>query len=143
MLTAETAPALWRYTTVKPKSDWTKAGFDASGWKEGPGGFGNNGAHHTDWSTDDIWIRRQLTVPAGRFSNLQFYVFHDEDIEIYIDGVLVAHEEGYVTSYVPLEMTAAGRALLKPGATVTIAAHCHQTVGGQGIDIGLVDVKGK
>ena len=141
--TAETAPALWRYTTVKPKSDWTKAGFDASGWKEGPGGFGNNGAHHTDWSTDDIWIRRQLTVPAGRFSNLQFYVFHDEDVEIYIDGVLVAHEEGYVTSYVPLEMTAAGRALLKPGATVTIAAHCHQTVGGQGIDIGLVDVKEK
>jgi hypothetical protein len=138
---ADTAPALWRYTTIKPANGWTQPGFDASGWKEGLGGFGNNGSHHTDWTTGDIWIRRQITLPSGKFSNLQFYVFHDEDVEIYIDGVEAAHEEGYVTSYVPMEMSAAGRAMLKPGATVTIAAHCHQTVGGQGIDIGIVDVK--
>jgi hypothetical protein len=140
---ADTNPVMWRYTTVRPPAGWTKPGFDASGWKEGLSGFGNNGAHHTDWTTDDIWIRRQITLPSGRFSNLQFYVFHDEDIEIYIDGVEVAHEAGYITSYEPLEMSPAGRALLKPGATVTIAAHCHQTIGGQGIDIGIVDVKEK
>jgi hypothetical protein len=138
--TAQTTPALWRYTTDRPASDWFKPGFDAMGWKEGPGGFGNNGAHHTDWNTADIWIRRQITMPAGKFSNLQFYVFHDEDVEIYINGVLVAHEPDYITSYEPIEMTPAGRAMLKPGATVTIAAHCHQTVGGQGIDIGIIDV---
>lgn len=140
---ADTAPALWRYTTVKPAADWTKPSFDASHWKEGLSGFGNNGAHHTDWTTGDIWIRRQITIPAGHFSNLQFYVFHDEDIEIYINGVEVAHEAGYITTYEPMEMSAAGRAMLKPGATVTIAAHCHQTVGGQAIDIGIVDVKEK
>ena len=141
--TAQTEPTLWRYTTIKPGDGWFKPGFDASGWKEGPGGFGNNGAHHTDWTTDDIWIRRQFTMPVGKFSNLQLDVFHDEDVEIYINGVLVAHEAGYVTSYEPMEMTPAGRAMLKPGATITIAAHCHQTVGGQGIDIGIVDVKEK
>ena len=140
---ADTAPARWQYTTVKPTGDWTQPNFDASGWKEGLSGFGNNGSHHTDWNSPDIWIRRKITLPAGRFSNLQFYVFHDEDIEIYIDGVQVAQEEGYITTYEALEMSAAGRAMLKPGATVTIAAHCHQTVGGQAIDIGIVDVKEK
>ncbi len=140
---ADTTPVLWRYTTVKPGSDWTKPSFDVSSWKEGLSGFGNAGAHHTDWTTNDIWIRRQITLPSGHFLNLQFYVFHDEDIEIYINGVKVAEEAGYITSYEPMEMSAEGRAMLKPGATVTIAAHCHQTVGGQGIDIGIVDVKEK
>lgn len=140
---ADTAPSMWRYTTVRPAADWTKPGFDDSTWKQGLGGFGNNGSHHTDWNTPDIWIRRQFTLPKGRFSNPQFYVFHDEDIEIYIDGVQVAQEAGYITSYETLEMTPQGRAMLKPGATITIAAHCHQTIGGQAIDIGIVDVKEK
>jgi hypothetical protein len=33
------------------------------------------------------------------------------------------------------------RALLTPGAKITLAVHCHQTKGGQGVDVGLVDVE--
>ena len=51
---------------------------------------------------------------------------HDEDIEIYINGVFAAKEAGFVTSYQPLPITPAARALLKPGATITIAAHCRE-----------------
>ena len=79
-------------------------------------------------------------MPVGSFPNLQFYAYHDEDVEIYIDGVLAATETGFTTGYVPLEIRPLARALLKPGAQVTLAVHCHQTAGGQNVDVGLANV---
>ena len=95
----------------------------------------------TVWNTPDIWIRRTFVMPAGSYPNLQLLAFHDEDIEIYFNGVLASQESGYVNSYQPLDITPEAAALLKPGAKITLSAHCHQTTGGQGIDFGLVNVK--
>ena len=67
-------------------------------------------------------------------------MYHDEDVEIYVNGVLAASNSGYNDSYVPLEISRDALALLRPGATVTVAVHVHQTEGGQGIDLGLADV---
>ena len=39
-----------------------------------------------------------------------------------------------------MEIRRAAKALLKPGAEITLAVHCHQTTGGQGVDVGLVNV---
>jgi hypothetical protein len=142
--TSRQTPAIWRYTTEKPAGDWMQPQFDVSGWKEGPAGFGTEGTPgsvvRTTWNTGDIWLRRTLTIPEVPHSNLQFYVYHDEDVEIYVNGVLAVTEGGFTTSYVPLEMRPAAQALLKPGAKITLAVHCHQTAGGQGIDVGLANV---
>ena len=54
--------------------------------------------------------------------------------------MLAASESGYVTSYQTVELPTSVQAKLKPGARVVIAVHCHQTGGGQGIDVGLIDV---
>jgi hypothetical protein len=144
--TSQKEPALWRYTLQKPAADWTKPDFDASGWKEAPGTFGTEGTPgavvRTRWSTDDIWLRRAVTLPSTKFSNMQFYVDHDEDVEIYVDGVLASSEAGFTTGYVPLDISRSALALLKPGATVTLAVHCHQTAGGQNIDVGLANIVG-
>ncbi len=138
--TARTSPQMWRYTTDAPPEGWNAPGFDDKAWKEGKSAFGKSVPHHTEWSTADIWIRRTWTLPQGNFGHLGLNIFHDEDIEVYVDGVLAAKEPGYITAYDVFEIKPEALALLKPGATVTVAAHCHQTVGGQGIDIGLVDV---
>lgn len=137
------AEEIWRYTTQNPGRHWADADFDAGNWKLGRGGFGTSPpgfVRSTEWNSHDIWMRRELTIPAGAHPNLQFVAYHDEDAEIYVNGVLAAEESGFTTSYVPLDISRQARALMKPGAKVTVAVHCHQTEGGQGIDVGLADV---
>jgi len=55
--------------------------------------------------------------------------------------VLASTASGFTTSYVPLEIRPAAQALLRPGAKVMVAVHCHQTEGGQNIDVGMVDME--
>ena len=46
---------------------------------------------------------------------------------------------GFVTGYEQWPMAAAAKDALRPGKNL-LAIHCHQTAGGQYIDLGLVDV---
>ena len=134
--TSQDDPATWRYTLDKPADDWTQTGFDDSGWKSGAAPFGHGYAVGTDWTTGDIWIRREITLPATIPAKLNLNVIHDEDVEIYVNGVLAASAKGYVGDYVSLPLSDAARAALKPGKN-RIAVHCRQTIGGQVIDVGI------
>ena len=138
--TSRTSSQTWRMSLTKPGDDWTKAVFDTSAWQEALGPFGSDGtpgiAPKTKWTSDDIWLRREIVVPALKSDPLVI-AYHDEDVEIYFNGVLAAKESGYVNSYEPLEILPAAKALLKAGAKITIAVHCHQTSGGQGVDVGI------
>jgi hypothetical protein len=142
--TAQKEAPVWRYTTNKPAGEWTKPEFDASSWKEGPGSFGTEGTPgavvRTRWDTGDIWLRREITLPAKKYSGLHFYVDHDEDVEIYVNGILAAREGGFTTGYVTMGIRPFARAVMKPNAAITLAVHCHQTEGGQNIDVGLANV---
>jgi hypothetical protein len=142
--TAQKSASQWRYTTRQPATNWTKTEFDASTWKEGPASFGTAGTPgavvRTRWDTDDIWLRREITLPDKQYPGLQFYVHHDENVEIYVNGVLAAKEGGFTTGYETLRIQPSARELLKPNARVTLAVHCHQTTGGQNIDVGLATV---
>ncbi len=140
--TAAAGPVEWRYTFEPPPPTWDKPGYDDAAWKRGPSGFGTAGTPgttiRTEWNTKEIWMRRTVnleTLPAGI---LTFRIHHDEDAEIFINGVLAAAVQGHVTEYVEVPLTAAGRAALKPGENL-IAVHCRQTGGGQSIDVGIVE----
>jgi len=130
----------WRYTTDKPADGWQEPGFSDSPWKEGPGGFGEpttpGSRVRTSWKTPDIWLRRSIDVPSHAAGSLTLNIHHDEDAEVYLNGVQVFAAKGFLTDYslVPLDERAA--AALKPGKNV-IAVHCHETRGGQYIDVGL------
>ena len=142
--TSQEAGLLWRYTTKTPSADWFQSDFDDSGWQSGEAGFGTadtpGAIVRTTWNTSDIWIRREFTMPAGKFDNLQLMLHHDEDAEIYINGVLAARVAGFTGNYDLTPLTPAGRAALKPGKN-RIAIHCHQTGGGQYIDAGFSTLK--
>jgi hypothetical protein len=137
------APATWSYTFKKPADGWQKSNFDAKEWKQGPGGFGTaftpGSAVHTEWTSDDVWIRREIILPEREFSRLQLLVPHDDDAEVYPNGISAANLHGYTTDYEPAEIRPAAKASLKPGKNV-LAAPCHQIKGGQYIDAGLVEV---
>ena len=127
----------WKYTTDQPPANWIESGFTDALWKTGRAGFGHGaGEIHTEWTSADIWLRRELVVNEALPENLVFNVFHDEDVEIYVNGVLAASAKGFVTQFVELPFTRDGRAALKPGKNV-LAVHCHQTTGGQFIDVGI------
>jgi hypothetical protein len=144
--TARERSIVWRMTTARPLGEWTAPSFDVSGWAEAPGGFGTAmtpgtaGALRTEWKSPDIWLRREFAMPAGTFPDLQLNLFHDEDAEIYLNGVLAASVTGYTTDYDTIPIAPAARLGLKPGKNI-MAIHCHQTGGGQYIDAGLVEIK--
>ena len=141
--TSEEKGIEWRYTTDKPATDWMKPAFNDSAWKKGPGGFGTKDTPgavvRTEWKTDDIYLRREFEMPEGKFASPQLRVHHDEDVEVYINGVLALKLKGYQAEYEDRPMTAEGRAALKPGKNL-FAVHCLQTKGGQYVDVGIVDV---
>jgi hypothetical protein len=138
--TSQHEPQTWQYTTEKPSEGWQKAEFDASAWKTGPGGFGTRGTPGavvgTEWKTADIWARREFDLPAGNYDGLLLLMHHDEDVEVYLNGVLATRAGGFISDYEEFEMNFEAKAALKPGKN-TIAVHCHQTSGGQYIDVGL------
>jgi hypothetical protein len=134
----------WRYTLEKPEGGWFKPGFDDTAWKEGPGGFGTRGTPgavvRTEWKTDDIWLRREFTLPERQLGELVLLLHHDEDAEVYLNGVLAARVPGFITEYEETPISVEARAALKPGKNL-MAIHCKQTTGGQYIDAGLVEMK--
>ncbi len=132
----------WRFTIAKPADDWANADFDDASWKEAPGGFGEPSTPgskvRTEWKTPDIWLRRTVKLPAAKEGQYALTIHHDEDSEVYLNGKLIASVKGYTTEYslVPLDEKALAAAW-KEGNDI-LAVHCHQTGGGQYIDLGIV-----
>lgn len=134
----------WRYTTSPPPPRWFAPDFDDSAWRTGPGGFGAAGTPgavvRTEWRSGDIWLRRAFELEQGaRTREAQLLIHHDEDAEVYLNGVLAAKLTGYTTDYVTVPIRPAARSALRAGSNL-LAVHCQQTGGGQYIDVGLVTV---
>jgi len=139
----------WRYTTSAPAGGWTRADFNDATWSAGVPGFGNQGLPplqqslvKTAWTTPDIWVRTtfelsdELKEPA---LPLALRLSHDEDVEVYLNGTLIVKRKGYITDYLLHRLEGAAAAALRPGKNV-LAAHCRQTVGGQFLDVQVVDL---
>lgn len=139
---ADTAHA-WRYTFTAPSADWFTTGFGDASWQTGPAGFGTEGtpgAHvKTVWNTSDIWIRRSfdLHLSPEALSELVLNLHHDDECEVYLNGVPAAKLSGWTSAYSIFPILAAAKQALHLQGSNVIAIHCHQDKGGQYIDAGL------
>ena len=131
----------WRYTTQKPGAGWEKPGFDDKAWKQGPGGFGKKDTPgavvRTEWTTGDIWLRREVEVADAKAGELSLRLHHDEDAKVFVNGALVHTAGGFTSDYEDVALSAKAHAAFKPGKNL-VAVYCHQTSGGQYIDVGIV-----
>lgn len=140
VLAGRDGDSVWHYTVDTPASDWASPGFDDAAWKTGNAGFGThvpNSEAKTPWTTGDIYLRRTFTV-AKVPPSLRLAVHHDEDVEVYLNGTRVFAEKDFLTNYKNVVLPATAVKALHVGNNV-IAVHCHQTVGGQFIDVGLAN----
>ena len=131
----------WKYTTDEPGEDWRTSDFNDGPWKAGKAGFGSKGTPsgkaRSEWKTPDIWLRTTFKLADEKnIHQIALAVHHDEDVEIYLNGVMAAAERGYLKGYELVSLSAKARASLRAGRN-TLAVHCRQTSGGQFIDVGI------
>ncbi|MCA8991400.1 MAG: beta galactosidase jelly roll domain-containing protein [Planctomycetaceae bacterium] len=133
----------WRFVLRRPPKGWRNPDFDDSSWLKGSGGFGEwdtPGARiGTVWNTNDIWLRKsfELTeVPEAA----ALLIHHDEDAQVFVNGKPVGEFQRWSTEYQVVRLTPEQRSNLKQGKNV-LAVHCHQTNGGQFIDVHVVDAE--
>lgn len=133
----------WRYTTDRPPDTWMQPGFDDTAWHQGLGGFGRTpdaGTRvRTPWTSDELWLRQTFALGSQLPAAPHLLVRHDEDVEIRLNGRLVAALPGYNQAYALVPLDDAARALLRSG-TNTLAVHVRNARGAQYVDVGLVDV---
>ncbi|HWD38743.1 MAG TPA: DUF4965 domain-containing protein [Fimbriimonas sp.] len=132
----------WHYTLTEPSANWMQSVLDASSWKVGAAGFGHGqgpeGPIRTTWDTKEIWIRREFDLTAEQATKVQLRIEHDDDADIYLNGVLAMHLPG-AEPFETVELPKAAQSLLTSGRNV-IAIHCRDTGGDSYIDAGFVTV---
>ncbi|QDT04017.1 Beta-galactosidase [Rubripirellula lacrimiformis] len=131
----------WRYSLRRPADGWQKPAFDDTQWTQGSGGFGTrdtpNARVGTVWATNTIWLRKSLNLPVIP-AKPALLIHHDEDVDVFINGVNVLSVKGFTTDYAVIPIPEPKQAALKIGTNV-MAVRCRQTSGGQFIDVHLVD----
>lgn len=146
--TANIKQQSWHYTLTNPGNDWYKESFDDSKWLTGMSGFGANGlanmTYGTRWTSSDIWLRKtvDLSLTEEELKALRMVVYNDEDVQIYVNGVMAYSATGYLSDYKTVDFTSTARAALNPEGSNIFAIHVKQTTGGQYIDLGLTLDKG-
>ena len=131
-----------KYTFEKPAAGWEKPSFNDVNWKSGPAAFGttqNEPTAKTDWNTPHIWVRRAFNLEED-LSNKTVYLeyTHDDDTEIYINGIEVVNTGNDCKKNVLLKLSEEIKNTLKKGGNI-ISAHCWNRGGHALIDFGLCE----
>lgn len=135
-----------RYVNEQPHENWTARNFDDQNWKQGKAAFGKreNQNINTVWRSEHIWVRREFTLDDDLSGQKVFLEYsHDDDVEIYINGIEVVREKDRCQDNAVQELAEESLLSLQKGKNV-IAAYCRNKGGEAYLDFGLsVEVQGQ
>lgn len=129
------------YTTTQPAANWKDNNFNDSSWKKDKGAFGtkiNEPTAKTDWTTENIWVRRHIVLDEdvqGKQIYLEFS--NDDDAVFYINGIEVHNTGSTCNKNAMIKLSADVVNALKKGDNL-IAAQCKNPVGNGLLDFGLL-----
>lgn len=130
-----------RYTTERPKGDWTSENFNDSSWKVDKGAFGTmeyEPTAKTQWGTKNIWVRRSVNIERDLDDYPVYLEFsNDDDAVFYINGVKVHSTGSTCYKNKQIKLSEEAKSALKPGLNI-IAAECVNPVGNGLLDFGLL-----
>lgn len=134
--TSEQQPHASKYTTLEPTGNWMSTNFDDSKWNAATLPFGNKEANpSTEWSTKEIWVRRNFDVFDTSIHQLLLYIRNDDDVEVYINGEKV-FTGGWAGNLRMHELPDSVIKKLHRGNNV-LTMHCTNTGGDAWLDAGL------
>lgn len=126
-----------KYTFTAPASGWENAGFGDSDWKSGNGPFSDNKPNSgTLWTSREVWVRRTFTLNELPKGALMLRLFHDDDVEVYLNGKQIYKSGGSNGDLQIFELNDAASAALKKGENI-LSLHCINTGGPGSLDAGL------
>ncbi len=92
-------------TTQSGPSGWYKTDFDDSGWETvrfPVASNGTNAPYYSLWdgTNNSIFIRREFYIDHDpSIDTYKFYVCHDDDYKVYINGHQLDAQSGYISNY--------------------------------------------
>jgi len=130
-----------RWTVDKPAGDWKSLNYNDSSWKEDEGAFGtkiNEPTAKTDWTTENIWVRRTFELDESLQGRNVFLEYcNDDDAFFYVNGIEV-HSTGPVCNKnATVKLPEEAVMTLKKGMNI-ITASCRNPVGNGLLDFGLL-----
>jgi hypothetical protein len=130
-----------RYTTEAPsEASWMQPNFSDEAWKVGAAPFANTKDAQTEWKADDLWVRRRFNLNEVKPEKIFLNIRHDDDIEVYVNGVNAFDIHGWTPRFVTYQLSEAAQKTLHTGENV-LAIHVKNTGGWSHLDAGLVQEK--
>ena len=89
-----------KFTSLVPDEGWEQPDFDDKYWQLSEGAFGTPGMWEarTQWTSSNIWVRREVEVDPYLLEHKKIYLrySHDDVFQLYINGKQLVNT-GYVT----------------------------------------------
>jgi hypothetical protein len=127
-----------KYTEETPAAGWASMDFNDAGWKTGAAPFTDDRSKaKTVWTSKDLWMRRKFTLHDLDINKLFLKLYHDDNVEVYLNGEEVYSREGWTSDFKLIDIDQF-KNKLKLGDNM-LAIHVVNTAGGQYLDAGLVD----
>ncbi len=138
-------PGLFSYTCNAPAENWAQTNFSQHSWQQGKAGFGNAVVENsftrkigTPWHTENIWLRKNFSLPPGATKNLMMRIHHLGDATVYLNGHIIYEKED--EDYTTWNFDRQAQSHLTKGTNV-LAVQSRQTKKTRYLDVALFDMK--